>query len=217
MINRAWKLCSTYELVNKEFSFLKNILEANGYPSSFIDKCIKQFLSRQYDKSRSSEKVFGPEKKRVVLCLPFCGLNSTKIKRQLSRLVGAVIPSVELLIIFKPIMKLSILSKLKSSLPTLSRSNVIYKVHCNDCEEFYVGKTKRILKQRILEHSTDEHSALFRHSVDTKHCIAYDNPAIITSDTDEQRLYVKETLKIVEMSANKSLNGNLGSFDLKLW
>ena len=94
---------------------------------------------------------------------------------------------------------------------------MIYKVHCKNCEEFYVGKTKRILKQRIHEHSTDEHSPLFRHSVDTGHCIAFDKPDIIASDPDEQRLYVKESLKILELSAHKSLNGNIGSFDLKLW
>ena len=112
---------------------------------------------------------------------------------------------------------LSMLSKLKSPLPTLSRSNVIYKVDCTQCEHFYIGKTKRILKQRIHEHKTDEHSALLRHANDTGHCIAYDEPAVIASDSSEMRLYIKESLKIQELSAHKSLNGNVGSMELHLW
>ena len=53
----------------------------------------------------------------------------------------------------------------------------------------------------MLEHSKDEHSALLRHSVDTGHTIAFDDPAIIATDSNEQRLYVKESLKIKELQA----------------
>ena len=113
--------------------------------------------------------------------------------------------------------RLSTLSKLKSTLPTLSRSNVVYKVNCTQCEEFYVGKTKRILSQRLREHKTDEYSALLRHSMDTGHVIAFDEPAVVASDTNELRLYIKESLKIKELAAHRSLNGNTGSMDLKLW
>ena len=112
---------------------------------------------------------------------------------------------------------MSILSKLKSSIPVLSRSNVIYKVNCTDCHQFYVGKTIRILKQRLNEHKFQDYSALFRHSTNTGHCIAYDETSIIASDNDEMRLYVKESFKIKELSAQKFLNGNVGSMELKLW
>ena len=93
----------------------------------------------------------------------------------------------------------------------------IYKIHCAECDSFYVGKTKRVLKQRLDEHKVDEHSALLRHSMDTGHCIDFDDPAILASDSDELRLYIKESIKIKELSAHKSLNGNIGSMDLNLW
>ena len=193
------------------------MLVANGYPKSFIDKCIQQFLARQYECPQTGEPAFGPSKKRVVISLPFCGLDSKKLKRQLRRFVGAVVPSVELRVVFKPTKKLSILSKLKSSIPILSRSNVIYKVHCSTCQQFYVGKTKRVLQQRLEEHKKQDYSALLRHSMDTGHLIAYDEPSIIASDCNELRLYVKESFKIKELSAHKYLNGNVGSMELKLW
>ena len=131
--------------------------------------------------------------------------------------MGTVVPCVDLRVVFKPTRSLAALSKLKSSLPTLSRSNVIYKVNCTQCEHFYIGKTKRILNQRLREHKSDENSALLRHSLDTGHCIAYDDPGIVASDSNEQRLYIKESLKIKELSAHQSLNGNVGSIDLQLW
>ena len=153
----------------------------------------------------------------MVITLPFSGLGSLKLKRQMYRLVGAVVPGVDLRVVFKPMKKLSVLCKLKSHVPILSRSNVVYKVHCNECNQFYVGKTKRILKQRLLEHKNDDNSALLRHSRDTGHCIVYDDPAVIATDSDDLRLYVKESFKIKELSAYKYLNGNIGSLELNLW
>lgn len=71
--------------------------------------------------------------------------------------------------------------------------------------------------KRLEEHKEQDYSALLRHSVDTGHLIAYDEPSIDASDCDELRLYIKESFKIKELSAYKSLNGNVGSMELKLW
>ena len=51
------------------------------------------------------------------------------------------LPNVDLKIIFKPVWKVQCLSKLKSGIPLLSRSKVVYKISCNNCNEFYVGLT----------------------------------------------------------------------------
>lgn len=32
---------------------------------------------------------------------------------------------------------------LKNSIPKLLRSNIVYKIECNDCEATYIGKTIR--------------------------------------------------------------------------
>jgi len=40
----------------------------------------------------------------------------------------------------------------KDKLSILSRSNVVYKINCKDCNASYVGQTKRLLKTRINEH-----------------------------------------------------------------
>ena len=160
---------------------------------------------------------YGPEKKLVLLTLPYCGINSLKLKRQLLRIYSSLFPCINLRIIFRPVCKLGCLSKLKASFSLTSLSNVIYKVNCTMCEEFYIGLTTRRLEQRLKEHASCDSSALFRHTMDTGHPIDFANPEVLTSDRIKTRLYIKETMKIQELSAYRSLKGNQGSFELKLW
>ena len=109
------------------------------------------------------------------------------------------------------------LSKLKSQISLLNKSNVVYKLDCEDCEEFYIGQTTRRLKKPIQEHKTKEFSSVYRHSSITDHKFNFDNPSILAVDTNEIRLKVKESLLIREYSAHQSLNVNIQSFECKLW
>ena len=133
------------------------------------------------------------------------------------RIYTSLFPCVNLKIVFKPVCKLACLSKLKDAYPLKSLSNVIYKVNCQSCHEFYIGLTTHRLEQRLKEHSSCDTSALFRHSLDTGHVIDFNNPEVVASDNNRIRLGIKETLKIKEHSAYRSLNGNQGSMELKLW
>ena len=67
------------------------------------------------------------------------------------------------------------------------------------------------------EHSKDENSALARHYASTGHTIDFGNSSVLASDNHESRLYVKESLLIRDFNAHLSLNGNIGSQELKLW
>ena len=101
--------------------------------------------------------------------------------------------------------------------PLLINSNVVYKVQCQDCCEFYIGKTIRRLQQRLKEHSEEEYSALYRHANEQKHKIDFERPSILTRDSKDSRLLIKEALLISEHKAYASLNGNVGSTQLHLW
>lgn len=214
LLTRAWKLCSNYEILDKEIKFIRTLLVANGYPATFLDNCIHRFLS---NKMSPSPPVYGPEKKPIFISLPYCGLESVKLKRQLTRMFTAILPNLQLRIVFKPSWKISALSKLKSAIPILSLSNVVYKVTCTDCDSFYVGMTTRRLVQRMQEHSTNENGPLLKHASETGHSVDFTTPDVLATDSFKTRLYIKETLKIVDFCAFKSLNGNSGSFELKLW
>ena len=103
---------------------------------------------------------------------------------------------VNLLTIFKPISGLSCLSKLKSTVSVLNRSNVIYKISCLECPEFYISITTRRLHKRLQEHKTREYSSVYRHSFVTNHKMDFDNAMILGPDIQKIRLQIKETLNI---------------------
>ena len=154
------------------------------------------------------------------LSLPYLIVEkSLKIKRQLLRMYSTVLSNVDLKIIFifKPVWKLQCLSKLKSGIPLLSRSKLVYKISCNNCNEFYVGLTTCRLEECISEHIKNDASALYKHAVETGHDIAFSRPEILTSDDIELRLQVKETLMIRDLHAYRSLNNMKSSVDLTLW
>ena len=215
LVNRAWRICSTYELFHLELDFIRKTLNANGYPTNFIESCVHRFLSSKF--SENSLPVVGPEKKSVYLCLPFCGDSSLKLKRQLVRIYRAVAPWISITVVFQPINKLASLSRLKEPVPILKRSNVVYQVNCSDCNAFYIGMTTRRLHQRLSEHASQSASALYRHASETGHSLQYDEPNILAMDSVRSKLLIKESLKIKELCAYKSLNGNSGSFELYLW
>ena len=114
-------------------------------------------------------------------------------------------------------MSLGRLSKLKSPFSILQCSNVVYKFACKECPAFYVGMTTRRLSQRLEEHKCTVSSALYRHGGETSHEIDFANPVILDKDSVKTRLLIKETLHIQDTGASKSLNRNVGSFELKLW
>ena len=90
LVSRAWRLCSSFESFHQELMFLKDVLQCNGYPVSFINSCFSHFLNKVYS-GMKQEPVYGPERKHVFLCLPFVGINSDKLKRQLERLSSCLL------------------------------------------------------------------------------------------------------------------------------
>ena len=194
--------------------FIRNILSANGYPLNFVNSCITKFKTKMEEEHYPK---FGPNKKEINIKLPYKGNQSLILRRQLYRLFATVAPWVKVNVILHASNKLSRLCKLKCPLPTIKQSGVIYKIKCKNCSEFYIGMTKRRLETRINEHKKDENSALLRHSIEMDHIIDFCSSEILTKDTNSYRLQIKETLKIQEHFAYKSLNGNSGSLMLKLW
>ena len=85
----------------------------------------------------------------------------------------------------------------------------IYKAFCWDCNDFYIGKTKRRLRDRKTEHfksltKNDHSSAIADHITATGHNIKWDHFEIVTSGkTDyhcnKKNYKIKETLFIQDL------------------
>jgi hypothetical protein len=216
MIHRAWRICSSSELFHEELVNIKCLLRSNGFPFKLVNRQIRLFLQKKQN-DKPDNVFYGPEKKPVYISLPYSGLNSNKLSRQLIRMFSKLAPWCKLNIVFKPVQRMKYISKLKSVIPTLNKSNVIYQINCSECNEFYVGLTTRRLNKRVKEHKSRNYSSVFKHSLEEGHDIDYNSPKILASDNVKIRLQIKETLLIQQLAAFKSLNVNLDSFQCKLW
>jgi len=84
----------------------------------------------------------------------------------------------------------------KNALPSFSRSNVVYKINCLDCDASYVGQTKRTLNARVSEHrnharrNTTQNSVITDHRSKFSHEFDWDNVKIL----DEEMNYNKRLI-----------------------
>ena len=114
--------------------------------------------------------------------------------------------------------------KYKDTLPLMSRSSVIYKYVCSDCEAEYVGVTSRALHMRVAEHRgrsfrTNNILANPSHSSIRAHCEGTCNTplsssgfTILHSAPDFVSLRILESLYIFKL--NPSINDTNSSFPL---
>ena len=48
-----------------------------------------------------------------------------------------------------------------SPLPVFNQSNVVYKIDCLNCDDFYIGMTRRRRHKRLKERETRQYSAVY--------------------------------------------------------
>ena len=68
LLYRAFSLCSSFELFHQELLKLKDIFKRNGYPTSFIDNCVKRFLDNVFIEKKN---FFDCVYKGISLCVTF--------------------------------------------------------------------------------------------------------------------------------------------------
>ena len=93
------------------------------------------------------------------------------------------------------------------------------EANCWDCDDFYIGKTKRRLHDRKTEHfkaltSNSHSSAIADHMTQTGHKIKWDHFDILATGQSDMLCKIKETLLIRDLKP--ALNENFGSEKLLL-
>ena len=216
-------MCSNFEIFHQEIIFLKDIFKRNGYPSNFIDKCVKTFL----DKIFIEKKVFSVAQKKELVCvLPFIGKKSLQLRSQLVKSIQQNLKFCSLNVIFQSPCKLHTLFKFKDSLDKKIRSDLIYRYTCSNCNVTYYGKTYRHFFTRAAEHmgisnltekrvKNMKESAVSDHPLQCDCAISFDDFDVLASDTNNFRLLIKESLLIKR--DKPILNRTIKSFPLKFF
>ena len=166
LVDRAIKL-SHPKHHTQNLKLVRNTLYLNCYPMKFINKYINKRLRaiRTLDNSHNCRREF--ETKRIVN-FPYI----EQVHQPLQLLLRPY--SINLINNNKHNIH-TITGSTKDRIPSLLRSNIVYRIPCKDCPSAYIGQTKRYLKTRIQEHENSikhlnsNRTALTNHVISSKH------------------------------------------------
>ena len=175
LFTRADRLSSSLVDRMAEQERVTRSLRKNGYPTCFINRCHHRTKRSITDIQTTPDQ----DKPTATIFLPYIQGLSDTIKRILFNDVG-------IKTIFRSATSLrQILSHPKDPIPDLSKSGVVYRIPCMDCEASYVGQTLRNLDQRLKEHKRavitgdTSSSALAEHSWSVHHRVDWDHTYIL--------------------------------------
>ena len=163
-LHRGYSACSSWTSFHCEIEKLKNIFTSNGYPLEFINKIVHDFLNKKFISKNEEVK---DERPKITFKIPYIGLPSLQLKRKLKKIFKDI--NIDINIVFSSTKVASYFS-LKDRSDAILRSSLVYKFNClDDPNNTYIGKTKRYLVKRIMEHKS-QGSAIFAHLQKCKKC-----------------------------------------------
>ena len=101
--------------------------------------------------------------------------------RRLKNFIEANFTSLELKVVFVAPLEMRNLFKFKDKVTDKFKQSLVgYRINCSNCKSFYIGKTERILGNRLKEHcrkptaKTPNTNAPYKHSDQTGNTIDYE-------------------------------------------
>ena len=213
LLHRAYNICSTWQKFHEEIDRLKEYFYMNCYPTTLIDKHIKNFVSSKFAANNNESEV----KEIKYITLPFLGHFSYQVRNTMSDLLKKYFPDVSFRFVFVNRNTIGSLFRVKDPMPTTLCSNVVYCFKCSDCMSRYIGSTCRNLKIRISEHRGVSHrtdtqitrpsfSRIREHALSCNHSINEQDFSIKFRAKCISDLRIAESLLI--MKEKPDINGN---------
>jgi hypothetical protein len=212
LFTRALRICNYKEGEVKEIQRIFSDLKRNNYSHSFISRTEKNIRRKLAAISDESIPVTAHTQRGFAsyAVIPFVPIVSEKIAR--------VLRTVDIRPVYKPSLTIgSLLHKTRAKLPTVSKRDVVYEVHCSGCSSSYVGQTGRALSTRLNEHQkyivkSKQASALAEHAISTSHSFDFSNPKVL----DVQHRYFNRIFSEAwEIASRRSLtNRSSGAYTI---
>ena len=223
LLHRCFNITSSYEKFHNEINALKQILKLNGYPTQFIDRCIKQFLQKLYVTKAIQDTV---NKKQLLIVLPFLGVQSFLVRKRLQSCIRNTIPYCSLRIVFQSKTRLFSLFRFRDIIPKEISLHLVYKFTCSCCNATYYGESERHFFVITSEHlgmtpltrkrvRNPKKSALFDHILLNGHDASFEDFTILLKENNRFKLHLKESLLIKH--DKPELNRNIYSYPLELF
>jgi len=129
-------------------------------------RLLRYFKNLEQEQKKSNDPVVTVPKKDVIILLPYLGLHSNHITKHLKSCVNRFYSFVNVNVIFQNTRRIKSFFPYKDRLNRSQLSKVIYKASCWDCNDFYIGKTKR----RLHDRKTEEFKALLKKMITLCYC-----------------------------------------------
>ena len=195
LIDRAYKINSSWGGFDVDCNAIKNILQKNNFPLNMVNSGIRAYLDSLHEQK---EQVQNPPEARFFK-LPFTGKYSSYTKKKLQNVLEKYCKDISVKLVFTTF-KIGSMFSLKDSIPNDLKSNVVYKFSCASCNACYVGETTRHLATRIKEHlRSDKNSHVYKHIHAFENC--FDNCdndcfSVLDSASTQYQLRLKEAMHI---------------------
>ena len=98
LINRAFKICSNWQLFHLEMEFLRKYFLKNNFSGLIFDKCLRQFLFTRF---KSKKEVSRASKCKLYLSFPFLGEKSTFLRDKLKLILNKDFTLLDIQCVFK--------------------------------------------------------------------------------------------------------------------
>ena len=183
----------------EERKYVSNVLKANGYTKTFLRNCRKPVTTSSTPDKREPATGF--------VVIPYI--------QGVTEPIGRILNSHNVKVAQEPFQNLGYtFVKPKDPVTKEQRTDAIYSIPCNDCDNEYIGQTKRQFGTRLKEHQKavffckKENSALSEHKCLTNQTIGWDKSKIVTTN---RRYYQRLCLEAWHInSAHAPLNRDGG-------
>ena len=205
LVSRASNICSTKKDKSKEINHLKEMLQTNSYPSAFIKKRITKTETKSAADNPPQEAATQNTFKTTAV-LPYTRNISEELSRCLRKYNVRTVHKTSNTLKQK-------LTRVKDQASTKEKTGIIYSIPCKDCNEQYIGQTRRTLPERIYQHKNAyknldfQKTATINHSIDNNHQIDFESSHILAREKNHKRREIKEAIMI---ASNETYNKSDG-------
>ena len=152
-VHRIYNACSKWSHFHTSMQRACGVLYENCYPKDYVLSTIKttldSILKPKQDKlsaQKNRNKFMEDVKGKMLFHIQYRGLETQSFMRKLISNNVPVIP------VYTTKKLRYVLPSLKQNIAKEMRSQVVYKIECPKCLDYYVGMTFRHLGTRISEH-----------------------------------------------------------------
>ena len=133
LVDRRYKICSSYSYFPLELQKLRKYFSGNNFPQFLFDKSVSNYLDKIYDKHH----YLTCEKLKVYIKLPYLGLNSHKMTKDIKTVISKYYPQIQLNIALINSNTLDKMFPFEVKIPYLCCSCVIYKYQFDQCSSSF--------------------------------------------------------------------------------